>query len=102
MFDDFQADYQLVAASQTAKVLAGQGAGKVGDILRTLTIIPLALGAGDVSIIDGDGVAMKVFATGTLADLSPVTLHIHARSVSGPWKVTTGASVQVFATGRFQ
>lgn len=95
-------DYETVAASQTAQKLGATGA--VGDILGTLTIIPATTGAGNVSIKDGNGSAISVFATGTLADLTPIVLPLNMKAsvtTTPGWSVTTGANVSVIATGNF-
>jgi len=44
---------------------------------------------------------MNVFVTGTLSNLTPIYIPLHMRSVSGAWKLTTGAAVSVIAIGRF-
>lgn len=101
----FGYEYQLVAASQAAKVLAGQtGNGALGDFLGDLTIIPATTSPGNVQIKDGSGTAMTIFIGGatSVADLKPIHISVNAKSVVGPWQVTTGANVSVFATGRFQ
>lgn len=94
-----QGDYETVAASQTDQALGATGA--AGDFLEGLLIVPATTGAGNVSIKDGSGSAISVFATGTLADLTPIWLPLHIRSASGAWKVTTGANVSVLAVGSF-
>lgn len=95
-------DYETVEASQTDQVLGPVG--KAGDILETLIITPLAtLSPGAVSIKDGSGSSITIFSGGasSLVDYKPIVVHVSARSVSGGWKVTTGASVNVNAIGSF-
>ncbi len=92
-------DYKAVAASATDSVLGATGA--TGDYLKGVLIVPATTGAGNVSIKDGAGSAISIFATGTLSDLKPLYVPIGARSTAGAWKVTTGAHVSVIATGRF-
>jgi len=92
-------DYETVAASQTDQVLGVTGA--VGDFLHKLIIVPATTGAGNVSIEDGSGSAISVFATGTLSDLTPITIELNIRSTGGAWSVTTGANVSVIAIGIF-
>ena len=94
-----QFDYETVAASQTDQVMGGAGA--LGDFLHKIIIVPATTGAGTVSIKDGSGSSINVFVTGTLADLKPHVLEFNISSVSGAWKVTTGANVSVIAIGRF-
>jgi hypothetical protein len=103
--------YNTVAASQTAQALvlpadtvAGQaaGAGAKGDILETLLVVPASTSPGAVTLVDG-GVSVTVFAggAGSVTDLKPFLIFVGARSQSTAWKVTTGASVSVVASGRF-
>lgn len=93
--------YETVAASQTAQVLGGAGA--IGDTLERLVIIPATTAAGVVTILDGS-TSIPVFVGGgttALVSLLPVTVTVGAKSVNGPWKVTTGANVSVIAVGAF-
>lgn len=94
-------DYKTVAASQTALVLGTTGA--VGDVLQRLVIVPASVNAGAVSITDGGGSAITVFAGGTasISSLAPISVSLGLRSASGAWKVTTGASVSAIAIGNF-
>lgn len=94
-------DYEWVAASASNQAL-GPGDGRAGDVLEKLVIVPDTTAAGTVWLHDGSGLSQKVFVTGTLADLSPITVEIGARSVSGDWTVTTGTNVHVLGVGRFQ
>lgn len=93
-------DYKTVAASQTDAVLGPVGG--AGDILERLIIVPATTGAGTVSIKDGSGSSINVFVTGTLSNLTPIVVPIGARSMTGAWKVTTGANVSVIGVGRFR
>lgn len=90
--------YEDVAASQTAQVLGG--AGGVGDYISHVTIIPETTSAGTIALLDG-AVSRDIFVAGTLSDLSPRTVVLGMVSVSGAWKLTTGASVHAIAVGRF-
>lgn len=96
--------YNTVAASQTNQKLDkyNQGVGgALGDYLHHLLIIPATTAAGTITIKDGANAAITVFVTGTLADLKPIYLPIHAKSTNGAWQVTTGANVSVIAVGDF-
>ena len=95
---NFITDYETIAASQTAQVLGPVGA--TGDMLTRIIIVPAAVGAGLVTILD-NAISINVFATGTLSDLTPIVIEVGARSVSGSWRVTTGANVSVLAIGSF-
>jgi hypothetical protein len=102
-FGQYLADYELVAASQTAQVMGpGSATTKQGDILETLLIVPETLAAGTVAIKDGADTAINVFVAGTLTDLHPIVIRLGARSHTGSWQVTTGANVHVIAVGRFK
>lgn len=91
-------EYETVAASQTAQVLGATGA--TGDFLSHVILQPTTTGAGTCTILD-NATVIFTFTTGTLADLSPKIIPIGAFSVSGAWKITTGANVTATAFGDF-
>jgi hypothetical protein len=93
-------EYETVAASQTAQVLGATGA--TGDYISCLLIIPASTSPGAVVLLDG-ATSITVFAGGgsSLTNLVPFVVPLGLRSVSGPWKVTTGASLSVIGTGDF-
>jgi hypothetical protein len=91
-------EYETVAASQTAQALGGTGA--TGDYLSHVVFQPTTTGAGTCTILD-NATVIYTFTTGTLADLRPITVPIGAFSVSGAWKITTGANVTATAFGDF-
>ena len=93
-------NYETVAASQTAQVLGLNGA--QGDYLQRLIIVPSSLSPGVVTILD-NATSINVLPGGasSLTELKPITVEIGAYSVSGAWKVTTGANVSVIAVGTF-
>lgn len=91
-------DYETVAVSQTDQVMGG-GAGAIGDILEQLVITIATAATGTVSIKDGAGAAIPICAANTPIGVYTVILQI--RSLSGGWKITTGAGATVVATGRF-
>ncbi len=92
--------YETVAASQTAQVLGTTGA--IGDYLGGLLVIPATTSPGLVAILD-NATSISVFVGGasSVTGLSPFFIPIGAVSVSGAWKVTTGANVSVIAIGAF-
>ena len=94
--------YQAVAASQ-ANTALGPGGGAVGDYLSHITIVPASTGPGAITIADGVGGAITIFAGGvsSLSNLASFTVAFGAKSTSGAWKVTTGASVSAVAFGQF-
>lgn len=110
--EQFVTDYETVAASQTDQILGA--AGKQGDILKYLVIVPATVSPGAVSIKDGAlGSSIQVFgggAGGVVANLEmrPIVvpfgdgLGIRAvTAANGGWRVTTGANVTVIAIGWF-
>src|SRR5260370_41384211 len=94
---------QEIAASQSNVPLALDGAGKIGDFLSHIAIIPQSTSPGAVTVQDGSGTTYHPFAGGasSVSDLSPRTVVFKAISRSGAWKVTTGANVIVEASGAF-
>lgn len=93
-------EYETVAASQTAQVLGPTGA--TGDYLAGLLVTPATTSPGNVIILDG-ATSITVFAGGasSVSNLIPFFVYIGANSVSGAWKVTTGANVSVIGVGSF-
>jgi hypothetical protein len=90
------------ACPASAATVLGAG-GAIGDYLESLVIIPGTTSPGAVSIKDGAGAAITVFAGGatSVADLKPFTLRLGIRATGTGWTVTTGANVTALATGIF-
>lgn len=96
--------YTAIAASQTAALFGATGA--TGDYLDGVLIVPATAAAGTVTITDGSGSAISIFAGGgttALPTLAPFYVPIGAISKNGTggWKVTTGANVSVIGVGNF-
>jgi len=93
-------EYETVAASQTAQVLGATGA--VGDFLAGLLVIPATTSPGNVILLD-NATSITVFAGGatSVSNLVPFFIPLGMISVSGAWKVTTGANVSVIGIGNF-
>jgi hypothetical protein len=96
--------YKAVAASASATLLGATGAS--GDYLDGVLIVPATAAAGVVSITDGGGSAITIFAGGgttALPTLAPFFVPIGAISSGGAggWKVTTGTNVSVIGVGNF-
>lgn len=93
-------EYETVAASQTAQVLGTTGA--TGDYVAGLLVIPATVDAGQVLLLDG-ATSITVFTggTGSVTNLVPFFIPLGLYSVSGAWKVTTGAAVSVIGSGNF-
>lgn len=93
--------YETVAASQSDQILGATGA--VGDYLQRIIIVPATTTPGAVSIKDGNGSAITVFAGGTVT-VAPIVVDIGMKTVNATtpgWKVTTGTNVSVIGIGRF-
>lgn len=92
--------YETVAAGQTAQVLGATGA--TGDFLSGVLVIPATTSPGNVIILD-DATSITVFTGGasSVSNLVPFFIPLGIRSVSGAWKVTTGANVSAIGIGRF-
>jgi hypothetical protein len=91
-------DYEAVAASATDQICGDLGA--VGDYLSHIVIQPTTTAAGTVTVKDGSTVIFT-FTTGTLSNLSPITVPFNVNSSTGAWKITTGLNVAVLAFGDF-
>lgn len=94
------AEYETVAASQTAQVLGPTGA--TGDYLNFVLVVPATTSPGSVAVLDS-GTSITVFTGGatSVSNLVPFAIPIMAASVNGSWRVTTGADVSVVAFGKF-
>jgi hypothetical protein len=93
--------YETVAASQTAQVMGTAGA--TGDFISGILIIPAVAAAGVVTLLDG-ATSIPIYVGGAvtaLSNLMPVYVPLNLFSVSGPWKITTGASVSCIVSGSF-
>jgi hypothetical protein len=93
-------EYETVAASVTAQTLGATGA--AGDFISHILVIPASLDAGAVALLDG-ATSITVFAGGTasLSNLVPFVIPLGMISVSGAWKITTGADVSCIGVGNF-
>jgi hypothetical protein len=93
-------EYETVAASQTAQVLGATGA--AGDFISHILVIPTTVDAGAVALLDG-ATSITVFAGGTasLSNLVPFVIPLGLISVSGAWKITTGAGLSCIGAGNF-
>ena len=97
-------EYETVAAGVTDRVLGATGA--VDDYLAGLLIVPASTSPGAVTIQDGNGSDITVFAGGasSVSTLIPffVPLGIRCIATTSPgWKVTTGSNVSAIAIGAF-
>ena len=88
--------YETIAASQTAQPLGTTGA--KGDYLHRLIITVTTAATSTVTLID-NATSIVITAANTPIGVYPV--EFNAASVSGAWKVTTGAGASVIAVGIF-
>jgi hypothetical protein len=93
-------EYETVAASQTAQVLGATGG--TGDWIAGLLVVPATTSPGAIALLDG-ATSITVFTGGasSVSNLVPFYIPLGMRSVSGAWKVTTGAAVSVIGVGNF-
>lgn len=96
---DFDTMYETVAASQTDQVLGGVG--KAGNLLERLVVTVATSATGTVSIKDGSG-GSNISITAANTPIGVYSIELGARSVSGGWRVTTGAGASVVAVGDFR
>lgn len=93
-------EYETVAASQTAQVLGTTGA--AGDYIKGVLVIPATTSPGNILLLD-NATSITIFTGGasSVADLKPFFIPLGMTSVSGAWKLTTGANVSAVAVGDF-
>lgn len=94
-------EYETVAASQTAQVLGATGA--TGDYIAGILVIPAVVACGAVTLLDGS-TSIPVFVGGgatALPSCIPFFIPLGINSVSGAWKITTGANVSCIGVGNF-
>jgi hypothetical protein len=88
--------YETVAASQTAQVLGTTGA--AGDTLMRLIVTVGTAASSTVALLD-NATSYAIMAANT--PIGVYDIEIGAVSVSGAWKITTGAGASVLAVGNF-
>jgi hypothetical protein len=95
-------EWETVAASATDQAMGATGA--AGDYLAAVLIVPGTAAAGAVSIKDGSGSSISLFAgdgTTPLPTLAPIRVDLGIISLNGAWKVTTGTNVTAIGIGNF-
>ena len=90
--------YKTVADSQTTQAIGATGA--IGDYLAGVLVIPATTAPGVVTVLD-NAITIVAFPGGTLPSVIPFFIPLSIKSVSGAWKITTGANVSVVAVGKF-
>ena len=93
-------EYETVAASQTAQVLGATGA--AGDYIAGVLVIPATTSPGNVILLD-NATSITIFTGGasSVSNLVPFLIPLGMTSVSGAWKITTGANVSCIGIGNF-
>ena len=93
-------EYETVAASQTAQALGATGA--TGDYIAGVLVIPATTSPGNVLLLD-NATSITIFTGGasSVSNLVPFFIPLGMISVSGAWKITTGASVSCIGIGNF-
>lgn len=93
-------NYETIAASQTAQVMGGNGA--TGDFISGILVIPATTSPGNVLLLDGS-TSITVFPGGasSVSNLTPFFIPLNMLSLTGPWKITTGANVSCIGIGSF-
>jgi hypothetical protein len=94
----YEFQYEHVAVSQTAQVLGGTGA--VGDYLHRLICTVSTAATGNVIILDG-AFSHTILPASAGTGINSYNIEVNAISRSGPWRITTGAGVEVLAVGIF-
>lgn len=94
----YRFQYEHVAASQTAQVLGGTGA--IGDYLDKLICTVSTAATSSVAVLDGS-TSHTLLPNNVGGGLGVYVIPMGAISRNGPWKVTTGAGVEVLALGIF-
>ena len=96
--------YKYIAASASNTLLGATGA--LGDYISGILVVPATTSPGAVSITDGNGGAMTLFAGGasSIATLHPFFVAFSGKSTNATtpgWRVTTGANLAAIAFGTF-
>lgn len=101
VFDAQVGEYETVAASQTEQVMGPTG--DRGDFLSHILVVPATTAPGAITIKDGSGSAITVFAggSGSVGSLVPFAIPLGLTSAVGAWQVTTGANVSCVVVGNF-
>ena len=94
----YRYQYEHVPVSTTARVLGGTGA--VGDYLHRIICTVSTAATGNVVIGDG-AFSHTILPASPGTGINSYNIEINAASVSGAWKITTGAGVEVLAVGIF-
>lgn len=94
----------VIASVSSAQTIGATGA--AGDYLSHVLVIPETTSPGAVTLYDGStspdvGVVIFTGGASSVSNLVPFAIPLAIKSVSGAWKITTGANVHVRAVGNF-
>lgn len=93
-------EYETVAASQTAQVLGATGA--TGDYIEGILVIPATTTPGVITLLDNaTSISLFVGGASSVSNLVPFYIPLGLKSISGAWKITTGANVSCICSGNF-
>jgi hypothetical protein len=93
-------EYETVAASQTAQTLGPTGA--TGDYIAGILVIPATTSPGVVTLLDNaTSIPLFVGGASSVSNLIPFYIPLGMKSVSGAFKITTGANVSCIGIGNF-
>lgn len=92
--------YETVTVSQTAQTLGVTGA--AGDYIAGVLVTPVTTSPGNVMLLD-NATTISLFIGGStsVSNLVPFMVPLGMFSVSGAWKLTTGANVTAIGIGNF-
>ena len=99
VLNPYRYQYEHVPASSTAQVLGGTGA--IGDYIHRLVCTVTTAATGNVIILDGSGFSHTILPASPGTGINNYNIEVNAISRLGPWKITTGAGVEVLAIGIF-
>jgi hypothetical protein len=98
----YRFQYEHVSASSSAQVLGGAGA--TGDYIQRLICTVTTAATSSVVIVDGTGTGIlthTVLPNNVGQGIGCYVIEVECASVTGPWKITTGAGVECMAVGIF-
>jgi hypothetical protein len=95
----YEYQYEHVPVSQTAQVLGATGA--AGDYIHRLCCTVSTAATGNVILLDGTGFSHTILPALPGGGIGQYNIELNVISRNGPWKITTGAGVEVLAIGIF-
>lgn len=95
----YRYQYEHVGASATNQVLGGTGA--KGDYIHRLVCTVSTAATAAVSIVDGSLALHTILPNSPGNGIGVYNIELDAISANGPWKINTGAGVEVMAIGIF-